>query len=303
MAMKISVAGATGNLGARITRFLLQHGVEVVAIARMGTAEDKTRMLQSLGAKAVVVDMSDATAVAKACAGASCFISVVQGLRDVIVDTQSVLLDAAIAAGVPRFIPSDFSTDFTKLPVGENRNFDLRREFHKRLDVAPIGSTAIFNGAFGEILTYNVPLLDFKKKVVGYWEDPDWRIDFTTMDDTAAYTAAAAIDPTTPRALRIASFQVTPRELQKFTEETLKTAFALTRLGTRNDLGACNRSERAAHPEGETELYPSWQQSQYMHSMFSTQHESLDNSRYPELKWTQLQELITGRLLAKSEEP
>jgi NmrA-like family len=298
MAMKISVAGATGNLGARITRFLLQHGVEVVAIARMGTAEDKTRMLQSLGAKAVVVDMSDAAAVAKACAGAACVISVVQGLRDVIVDTQSVLLDAAIAAGVPRFIPSDFSTDFTKLPVGENRNFDLRREFHKRLDVAPIGSTAIFNGAFGEVLTYNIPLLDFKKKVVGYWEDPDWRLDFTTMDDTAAYTAAAAIDPTTPRALRIASFQVTPRELQKFTEETLKTAFVLTRLGTCNDLGAYNRSERAAHPEGETELYPSWQQSQYMHSMFSTQHESLDNSRYPDLKWTQLHELITGRSCA-----
>ena len=60
MAMKISVAGATGNLGARITRILLQHGVEVVAIARMGTAEDKTRMLQSLGAKAVVVDAGGA---------------------------------------------------------------------------------------------------------------------------------------------------------------------------------------------------------------------------------------------------
>jgi len=70
---------------------------------------------------------------------------------------------------------------------------------------------------------YNIPWLDFEKKVVGYWEDPDWRMDFTTMDDTAAYTAAAALDPTTPSILRIASFQVTARELAKFTDEILHT--------------------------------------------------------------------------------
>jgi hypothetical protein len=40
--------------------------------------------------------------------------------------------EGAIAAGVPRFIPSDFSADFTKLPAGENRNFDLRRAFQKK---------------------------------------------------------------------------------------------------------------------------------------------------------------------------
>jgi len=55
-----------------------------------------------------------------------------------------------------------------------------------------------------------VPLLDFKKKVVGYWEDPDWHMDFTTMDDTGTFSAAAALDASAPRALRIASFQVSP---------------------------------------------------------------------------------------------
>ena len=57
------------------------------------------------------------------------------------------------------------------LPVGLNRNFDLRRDFHERLDKAPIKSTSIFNGAFAEILTYNIPILDFKKNMVGFWGD------------------------------------------------------------------------------------------------------------------------------------
>ena len=74
------------------------------------------------------------------------------------------------------------------------------------LDKAPIQATSILNGAFAEILTYNIPLLDIKQQQVGYWEDADWKIDFTTMDNTAAFTAAAALDPTTPRFLRIASF-------------------------------------------------------------------------------------------------
>lgn len=295
MATKIVVAGATGNLGKRIVKALIGLGAEVIALARTGTAKDKIAELESLGAKVAVADMASAAEIAKASVGAACVVSVVQGLHDVIVDTQSVLLEAAIAVGVPRFIPSDFSTDFTKLPAGENRNFDLRREFHKRLDVAPIASTAIFNGAFGEILTYNVPLLDFKKKVVGYWEDPDWHIDFTTMDDTAAFTAAAALDPTTPKALRIASFQVSPKELVKFTDETLKTPYELVRLGSLDDLAAHNKRERSAHPEGENELYPTWQQSQYMQSMFSTQHESLDNNRYSGIAWTKLQDLIKPR--------
>ena len=47
-----------------------------------------------------------------------------------IIDAQKVLLEGAIVAGVPRFIPSDYSLDFTKFIDGENRNLDLRRAFN-----------------------------------------------------------------------------------------------------------------------------------------------------------------------------
>lgn len=295
MATTIVVAGATGNLGKRITTSLLRRGAGVVALVRAGASEDNVTALKDLGAKVARLDMADARAVAEACAGAACVVSALQGLRDVIVEAQSTLLDASIAAGVPRFIPSDFSTDFTTLPAGQNRNFDLRRAFHARLDGAPVASTAIFNGAFAEMLTYNVPLLDMDKKVVGYWGDPDWRVDFTTMDDTAAYTAAAALDPTTPRALRIASFQVSAADLAAFTRDVLKTPFALVRMGSLDDLAASTERERAAHPEGEAELFPRWQQSQYILSMLSVHHASLDNDRYPDLTWTTLQDLIAPR--------
>ncbi len=292
MNLPIVVAGATGDLGGRIITALLKHGAAVRALVRPGTDVAKMDHFAQQGVEVVRVDLEDQAALQQACTGAACVVSTLAGLRDVIVDTQSRLLAAAVAAGVPRFIPSDFASDYTKLAAGQNRNFDLRREFKTILDQAPIAATSILNGAFGEILTYNVPLLDFKQQQVGYWEDADWLIDFTTMDDTAAFTAAAALDTITPRLLRIASFQLSPRALSAAAEEVKKKPFPLVRLGSRLELAAQIQQVRAANPAGEHELYANWQQMQYLLSMFSVQSTPLDNTRYPGLSWTSVRDVL-----------
>jgi hypothetical protein len=294
MAEKIVVAGATGNLGGRISRSLVERGATAVALMRAGSEDKNRRSLEDAGVQVVEVDMGSVNDIRKACEGAACVVSALQGLRDVVVDAQSRLLEATVAATVRRFIPSDFATDFRISPPGENRNYDLRREFHHRLEEVRISPTSIFNGVFAEVLMQKVPYLDFDRKQVGYWEDPDWRLDFTTMDDAAAYTAAASLDPATPRVLKIRSFSVTPRELAHFTDEVMKTPFQLVRLGSLDDLSKRNKSERATHPEGENEVYPAWQQAQYEHSMFSRHHEAVENDRYPGLKWTSLAEWVSN---------
>ena len=185
-------------------------------------------------------------------------VSALQGLRDVIVKTQTVLLDAAIKADVPRFIPSDFSIDFTKFPPGENRNLDLRRDFHQRLDQTSISATTIFNGAFADMLTGQMPLILFKLKRVLYWGDADQRMDFTTMDDTAAFTAGAALDPSTPRFLRISGNQLSARELTAVVSEVTEKKFRLFRAGGLGMLGTLIKVARMLAP-GEKELYPAWQ--------------------------------------------
>lgn len=295
MATTILVAGATGNLGGRIVRELLTRGAEVRALVRPGSDAEKVNRLKQQGAQVIEADPSDLGQLTQACEGVSCVVSALQGLRDVLVDTQSRLADAAITAGVPRFISSDFATDFTKQAAGENRNFDVRKEFMAYVDTKPIATTSILNGAFAEILFYGTPLLDFKNKQVGYWENAGWRIDFTTMDNTAAYTAAAALDESTPRILRIASFQLSPNELAKVAEEATHQPYHVVRLGSLEELAAYNKRERAAHPEGEQEIYPRWQQSQYQQSMFTVQHETLDNDRYPDIQWTNPQEWLARR--------
>lgn len=294
MKSTILVAGGTGNLGGRIVNELLKKGAEVRVVVRSDSAVDKIEKLEESGAEIVRVDMNNVSELAKACEGVSCVVSALAGLHDVIIDTQSTLLDAAVTAGVPRFISSDFSSDFTQLSEGDNRNFDLRREFHQYLAKAPIAATSIFNGAFAELLTYNIPFLDMKKKTVGYVEDADWKVDFTTMDDTAAFTAAAALDTETPRYLRIASFQISANELAPLASEITGEHFEAYRMMGRDELAEKNRKDRAADPKGENELYSKWQQAQYMHSMFTSQMKKLDNERYSDLNWTSIRSLLAN---------
>ena len=281
----VLVAGGTGTLGRLLIDALLLRGASVRAVVRPTTDPARVAGLTRQGVEVYPADLADGVALTAACAGVGCVVSALAGLHEVIVEGQTMLLAAAVTAGVPRFIPSDFCSDYTQQPAGLNRNFDLRREFQARLDAAPLAATSILNGAFAEILTYGTPLLDFKQQQVGYWEDADWKIDFTSMADTAAFTAAAALDAAAPRWLRIAGFQHSPRELAVVASAAGRGAFEVVRLGSRQELATAIERARATNPAGEHELYANWQQMQYMLSMFSVQNHSLDNARYLGLTW------------------
>ena len=109
----IVVAGATGNLGGKIVKALLALDVEVRAIVRLETDIKKIKNLEQKGVKVFQVDTNNKSEISKHCIGAYCLVSALAGLRETVIDTQKIFLDAAVQANVPRFIPSDYSSDFT----------------------------------------------------------------------------------------------------------------------------------------------------------------------------------------------
>jgi len=64
-------------------------------------------------------------------------------------------------------------------------------------------------------------------------------------------------------------------------------------LGSLEDFAAANKKDCAGNPEGEKEIFPDWQGKQYLHSMFSVHHETLNNDRYPDVEWTSAVEIIS----------
>jgi hypothetical protein len=298
MKTMILVAGGTGELGGRIVRALRNKNADVRVLTRPGSDPEKISELKKLGATVLTVNTSSVAEVTKACAGVSCVVSVLSGLRETVIDTQTVLLNAAVAAGVPRFIPSDYSIDFTRLPAGRNRNLDLRREFHTYLDKAPIAATTIFNGAFADMITGQMPLILFSMKRVLVWGSADQRMDFTTMDDTAAFTANVALDDSTPRYLRIAGDQINSRELTSVASQVTGDQYSMLRPGGLGLLSMLIRIARFVAP-GAKEVYPAWQGMQYMRDMLDGRGKmtAVDNARYPNLTWHTLKDVLTAYLL------
>lgn len=291
----IVVAGATGNLGFRIVKALILKGTAVRGLVRAAADSSRVEKLKQMGASIIVVNFNNEQDLATACDGAACIISALAGLRDVVIDTQTRLLNAAIAAGVPRFIPSDYSLDFTKFEHGENRNLDFRREFHTYLDASPIKATSIFNGAFMDMLTNEIPMIIFKKNLVLYWGNKEHKMHFTTLDDTAMFTANAALDPTTPRYLTIAGDLISPAEIRDVVTNLSGNKFRLIKTGGLGLLSFIIKIAKKMAP-GTTDIYPAWQGMQYMSNMMDERGRvnKLDNARYPEMQWTTVEELLSS---------
>lgn len=289
----VAVAGASGGLGQLVAMALIKRGVAVKALVRPNTDPSRTQKLRDAGVTIAPVDLSAVPALTRELNGAMCVVSTLQGLRDVIHGVQGKLLEASVAAKVPRFIPSDFSLDFTKTKPGSNRNLDLRREFHAQLKKSGIKWTSILNGGFMDLLVGDWPMINHKSRKVAYIGQTTQLLDFTTMVDTAAYTAAVAADPNpTPNFLRIASDTVNVKDIAQAQTNVEGTQYKPSWMGTVGSMEFMIRVMRLFG--GENDVFPAWQGMQYMANMFSGagKLDPLDNDRYPNLTWTKVEDFF-----------
>ncbi|MBF4616055.1 NmrA family NAD(P)-binding protein [Curtobacterium sp. VKM Ac-1376] len=297
MTTTILVAGATGDLGHRIVRELTQHDVRVRVLTRPGSGTAASRFGTEAGVDVVAAQYGDHDALTRAVAGADVVVSAVSGTRPVIIDAQRALLAATVAAGVRRFIPSDYSADYRRIVPGTNRNFELRREFAADLDAAPVRATSILTGMFTDLLTGEAPMILFGRRLVLFWSSADQVLDFTTKDDVARVTALAALDDDAPRVIEMAGDQVSARDVARTMSELTGERFRLQWAGTTGTLSVMSAVGKRLS-KGQDETFPAWQGMQYFVSMFSGQAQlhHVDNDRYGVHTWTSVRDVLRTHL-------
>ncbi|MUN41197.1 NmrA family NAD(P)-binding protein [Actinomadura litoris] len=284
MSSKVFVAGATGLLGGRIVDALLDRGASVRALVRPGEDAAKKAAIEALQARGLEVvagDITDPPArLAEAVGDAATVISAVQGGPDVIVDGQANLVHAAEKAGAARFIPSDFAVDVTKLADGDNFMIDWRRAAAARFRGADLDVVSVLNGAFYEVMVGFMGIVDWEGGTLSHWGDPDQPLDLTSVSDTAAYTAAVALDPGATGTLRFAGEVISFRRFHEAVQRGSGRRLELRDLGTADELRA--EIERRA---GLTENPFDYVALQYQWCMVSGKgkFDTLDNARYPQI--------------------
>jgi uncharacterized protein YbjT (DUF2867 family) len=289
----VLVVGASGRLGSKIVRELAALGASVRASHRADSKPEAVAKLRDSGVELVVADLADEASLVRACAGIDVVVSAVIGLRDVIVDGQARLLRAAERAGVPRMLPSDYAIDFFATRDGDNRNLDLRREFSVTVDASKVRGTSVLGGAFMDLLVFGAMGPDVKTGVFPVWGDPDQPYDFTATDDLAKYIAAVALDASAPRVVRVAGDTKSPRQIAAIVEDIRRKPVTIQLSGSLADLDATIAKLYAADP-APTEMFPRWQQLQYVRDMASGRGKlaPLDNARYPAIRPHTIDQLL-----------
>lgn len=312
----IVVAGANGNLGQLVCEALIKRAemdgkkVLVRGLVRKGSTHNLAELVAQNNSMATFdleqVDYANADDLMRVCKGAYSVISTLQGLDDIIMGVQSRLLEAAIKNNVRRFIPSDFSADFTKLKEGTHRNFDLRRQFHAiakgmiQNAHSNIEFTSIFQGAFTELLGSGWVLFDYKKRQVGYFGSPDNLMEFTTWKNTAEYAAAVSMDTNpTPKALFIAGQQLTPKEAQKIGKKVTGVDFTLKSVMPVWMLGFVIKLLKIFKSGKKGDVMPLWVAMQYGYcgALGLMTPTRFDNNRYKGIEWTDVEGVVKKAFL------
>jgi nucleoside-diphosphate-sugar epimerase len=282
----VVVVGAAGKLGRLVIQALLQRGARVRALVR-DPAKPEAKALASDRVELVAFDATAATDAQRAAAvqGSYAVVSTLQGGPDVIVDAQLALLRAAKAAGARRFIPSDFSYNVMTLPEGININSDWRRALAHKAHAEITSSfevVHVFQGIFTD--KYVLGFLGmFDGTTLRYWGDGTTPIDWTTWEDTAAFTAAAALDTRpVPEHLFVRGDRLDVHGFIRAWESAHGKKLAALNLGSYDDLVAETRRRLAAEPQN---MF-AWLPLMYAQGMAGGKAllGDLHNDRYPDIK-------------------
>lgn len=183
---QIALAGATGNLGLPILNALLDAGVYVTVLSREGGSNSsKLKPHPRLTIK--VVNFNSVETLTFTLLGIDIVISCLATLA---IGSQNPLIDAAVAAGVKRFIPAEFGMDSAnalciELPVCAPKA-ETQRYLLEESDSNPgFTYTAIANGLFLDWGLKMGLILNLDQHTAILYNGGDVQFSATTLADVA----------------------------------------------------------------------------------------------------------------------
>ena len=152
---EVLVAGATGALGTRICSLLQERGAGVRALVRASASAEARARLEAAGMGIVPGDIEDAKSLARPLEGVTCVVSTATAFpRDQRADAiervdaagNIALVDAAEAAGVPRFVFVSFRPVAIDFPLQR-----AKRAVEQRLELASLDGVVLRPGKFMDV--------------------------------------------------------------------------------------------------------------------------------------------------------
>ena len=214
----VALAGAAGNLGPAILDALLAAGsFDVTIITREGSSSTFPS-----GVKVVPVDYSSLESLTNAFRGQD---AVVSTLAMVAMDTQTRMIDAAIAAGVKRFLPSEFGSDTynpksRSLPVFQGKVV-IQDYLEKKSKESSLTYTPIVTAGFFDFLLKVGMIFNFKDRKATLYDGGDRPFSMTRLSGVGTAVVGVLQHPeeTKNRPVYVHEVVVTQNQLLKIAQD------------------------------------------------------------------------------------
>lgn len=219
MPAKVAIAGATGNVGPAVLDQLSQAGFELTVLTRKDSNSNVHK-----GAKVVKVDYESLDDLKQALSG-----------HDVVVSTLNVgavprdihirLVDAAAAAGVKRFIPSEYGADTTNSKAANLPVFADKLAVQEHLKKSGLTYSLLYTGPF---LDWGIKvgfLLDLSSPVTTLYDNGENKFSTTTLADVGRGIVGIInnLDDTKNKPVYVSSATVTQKQLLELSGKKVET--------------------------------------------------------------------------------
>ncbi|KAH7136939.1 hypothetical protein B0J13DRAFT_640625 [Dactylonectria estremocensis] len=188
----VSIAGVTGNVGAPALKELLESGFNVTVLARKQPSDLPD------GTAVKVVDFGSIESLTAALKGQDAVVDATNTPGTTVVSKH--LIDAAIAAGVYRIIPSEFSGNPNDAALRALPPFVTKAEVYSYLKEKTDGTkttwTTISNQAFLDWgMRYGILNIDLKNKKLTRLFDGNYVLEWTLLESVAKGISGALKKP------------------------------------------------------------------------------------------------------------
>ncbi|KAM0327160.1 hypothetical protein ACHAQA_006291 [Verticillium albo-atrum] len=235
---KVAHAGASGALGEAVLQALVDAGFEVTVLSR---AAGKVPSSFTGTVKEAIVDFNDQASLEFALAGIDAVVSTLGA--PAVGDAQRSLVDAAISAGVQRFLPSNYGCDqenplSRQLPVFAEK---VKTEDYliEKSKSSPLSYTFVYNNLFLDWGITHGSLINLKDRSVTLFNGGKLPVSVTRLATVGKGIAGVLNNPeaTANRSVRIEDAKLSFEQIAKWAQEAAPGSWTVTEADT-NELKA-----------------------------------------------------------------
>lgn len=211
----VVIAGATGALGSVLAKQVIDSGLfNVTIFKRVGSTSTTAAFPDSV--KVVEVDYTSVEGLQAALAGQD---AVVSTLATLAVDTQKPLIDAAAAAGVKRFLPSEFgcvieNPNAAAIPIFAGK-VAVEEYLKEKAKTTELSYTFVYTSAFldwGIQNNFTIDLTNPTPRIINDGNLPFSSTSLSTIGD-AVVGVLTHPEETKNRSVKVQDVQITQNKL------------------------------------------------------------------------------------------